>query len=402
MTTMLDKKHFPVMLFLGFFLLYLYINFHNVRSDSYDAYPFGADVPRYTAIFKYDKINSGKIATRHPVPVYISIFYKRAFPSLENVIGKDLYVKVPYAFFGALGVLVGFYLSKQILEDPFHVLAFTLIYGFSGSILYFSSVPESYIITAFFSALYIYTFLKYKDRISWKSILILTLWYILSVLSEVLTAFLLVIPAVYFARDFINNKRVRLSLLTFLITSIFLAYIFLNITMHAISGDTLFSYYLAFKGDQSISLLDILNELGEVVLNFFFFSVGYPSYAVTHPLAWEPTYIGFFRPTLWEYFKIKTATGFIILYSILLTLYIKQAKTKNLLTFSLLAYIVLRAIAILFFNPWESYLYVAPTVLPLLVILIGQFKDYSGKMTRYFLCLFLLALIVNNLMFFIV
>ena len=373
-----------------------------MRSDSYDDYPFGADVPRYTAIFKYDNFNSGKIATRHPIPVYISVFYKKAFPSLGNIIGKDLYMKAPYAFFGALGVLVGFYLSKQILDDPFHILAFTLIYGFSGSILYFSSVPESYIVTTFFSALYIYTFLKYKNRISWKSILLLTLWYILSVLSDVLTVFLIIIPAVYFTRDFINNKKVRFSLLTFLIISTFLAYIFLNITMHAISGDTLISYYIAFKGNQSISMLDTLKKLGEVALNFFFFSVGYPSYAVTHPLTWEPTYIGFFKPTLWEYFKIKTATGFIILYSILLVLFFKQVKAKNLLTFSLLAYIFLRVIAILFFNPWESYLYVAPTVLPLLVILIGQLKDNPEKPQRYFLYLFLLVLIVNNLLFFII
>jgi len=399
---MLNKKYFPLIIFVAIFPVYLFLNADNIHSDSYDDYPFGADVPRYTAIFKYDKLNSGKIATRHSVPVYISIFYKKYFPFLEKNIEKNLYMKVPYAFFGALTVLVAFYISKLITEIPSHRLAFTLIYGFSGAVLYFASVPESYIVTTFFSALYIYTFLKYKDNLSWKSIFLLILWYVLSVLSEVLTASLIIIPAIYFARDIIRNNKKRLSLLIFFAMSVFLAYMLLNYVMRIISGDTLIAYYISFKqGNESISLLGIIKEIREVVLNFFFFSVGYPSYSVTHPLAWDPSYIGFFKPTLWEYFKIKTATVFILFYSLFIISFIKQAKRKTLLTLSLFGYILIRFIGILFFNPWESYLYVTPAVLPLLVILMENINDYPKKAMGYFLYLFLLVHMVNNLFFYL-
>ncbi|MBL6960563.1 MAG: hypothetical protein ISR59_05600 [Anaerolineales bacterium] len=400
---MLNKKYFPLLIFIAVFPVYLFLNADNIKSDSYDDYPFGADVPRYTAIFKYDKINSGKIATRHSVPVYINIFYKNLFPSFEDKIGKNLFMKFPYAFFGALTVTVAFYLSKLILETPSHRLAFTLIYAFSGAILYFSSVPESYIITTFFTALYIYTFLKYKDSLSWKSISLLILWYVLSVLSEVLTVSLIIIPAIYFAKDIFKNNKKRLSLLFFFTLSVFLAYILLNYVMRTISGDTLIAYYISFKeGNESIPLLSVFKEIGEVGLNFFFFSIGYPSYAVTHPLSWDPSYIGFFKPTLWEYFKIKTATVFILFYSLFFISFIKQAKRKTLLTLSFMGYILIRLIGILFFNPWESYLYVTPAVLPLLVILMENINDYPKKTAGYFLYLFLLVLMVNNLLFFLI
>ena len=431
---MLNTKYLPLIIFIAIFPIYLFLNADNIRSDSYDDYPFGADTPRYTAIFKYDKLNSGKIATRHAVPVYISVVYKKTFPFLEDKIGKDLYMKVPYALFGALTVLVAFYLSKLILETPSHRLAFTLIYGFSGAILYFASVPESYILTTFFASLYIYTFIKYKDNMSWKSISLLILWYVLSVLSEVLTASLLVIPAIYFLKDIFSVSRVeaglapaqnnrksgdrkgtplhfkkiftvnkkRISLLIFFSLSVFLAYISLNYIMRMISGDTLISYYISFKeGNKSVQLLEILKESEEVFLNFFSFSIGYPSYAVTHPLSWAPDYIGFFKPTLWEYFKIKTGAIFIIFYSLFFISFIKQIKEKTLLTLSLLGYLLVRAIGILFFNPWEAYLYVAPTVLPLLVILMENFNDYPKKAISYFLYIFLFVLMVNNLLFFL-
>ena len=172
--------------------------------------------------------------------------------------------------------------------------------------------------------------------------------------------------------------------------------------MRMISGDTLIAYYISFKeGNESVPLLNILKETGEVTLNFFFFSIGYPSYAVSHPLSWAPEYIGFFKPTIWEYFKIKTATLFIILYSLFFVSFIKQIKVKTLLTLSLLGYLLIRAIGILFFNPWEAYLYVAPTVLPLLVILMENINDYPKKAISYFLYIFLFVLMVNNLFFFL-
>ncbi len=398
---MRSKKLLVGALFGGFLLLYLWLNASSVRSNSYREYTFGADVPRYTAIFKYGKVNSGKIATRHPLPVAISITFKQALAPLERQIGLPLYMKAPYALFGALAVLVAYAACKHVLGDTPLALMGAALFGFSGAVLYFASVPESYIITTFFSSLFILAFLKLTQEVSAKNLILLTLWYLLSVLSEALTAALLVIPLVYFAREFVTDAKTRIPLSVTVLACALLAFGSLSLSMHLVSGDAVIPYYFQFKGEQSAPAVPSLNALGEVALNFTFFGIGYPGYAVTHALVWEPSYSGFFTPSLLEYFKTKSGGAFFLLYAVLLYLLVRGASKNTRLKAALLAYILLRMVAVLLINPWESYLYLAPLVLPWLVLLLEPLNSYPPKATRAFTFLFLLVLALNNSLFYI-
>ena len=378
------------LLFSFFFVTYFFTGLHNQSSLSLEDYPFGADSPFYFFNGGIDK----QLLLRHVTTVLLSSWLNDIFNN----------IKVFYAVTGALGVVISYGIFSQFFNSRLSILC-SCIYGFSLSIWFFSSFPESYIVTTIFINLYIYIFLKIKNEVTFLKLLLLSLVLILSVINDITSLMILLLPAVYYNKRLFREKQIlqKMIIHCFIVITISLAILsVISYKYHNMSPFKYYSIYSRIFNAQQYTWRDITEPL----FNSLIFNIAAPEKVVSFHTKAFPLYIGFFKPSLLSYLTYFPSLLLFLMYVFLVLSsairIIKFRKELDFFQIALLIYIASRVIAFSrFINPGEAFLYSSVLVLPILFILFVNFQKIFPKYVDHFLTLFLFLLIATNLRFFI-
>ena len=180
-------------------------------------------------------------------------------------------------------------------------------------------------ITTFFVNLYLLSFLRFAEEGNFKTTLALTGTLVLCVLSEIFLISLVLIPLVYFNSALFFEKGLRAKYLTHVLVGSLVSLLILEYIHDWRLIAHYFDYGTSYAAKQQASIGNVFG----VLLNFSFFNIGFPSSEVTHPLVWKPSYIGFFKPTLREYFGSAFSVAFLVSYASLLLLFLARLDTKR-------------------------------------------------------------------------
>ena len=377
-----------VLLFSFFFVTYFFTGLHSQSSHSFDDYPFGADCPFYLFSFDSDK----GLLMRHVTTVLLTSWLKDIFNN----------IKIFYAVVGALGVVISYGIFSQFFNSRLSILC-ACIYGFSLSIWFFSSFPESYIVTTIFINLYIYIFLKIKNEVTFLNVFLLSLVLILAVINDFTSLMILLLPAVYFNKRLFLEKQIlqKMVIHSFIVITISLA--ILSIISYKYYNVSPFTYYSwIYNYPQKY----IWRDITEPLFNSLIFNIAAPEKVISFHTQAMPWYKGFFKPSLLSYLTYFPSLLLFLMYVFLVLSsairIIKFRKELDFFQFALLIYITARVIVFSkFINPGEAFLYSSVLVLPILFILFVNFQKIFPKYVDHFLTLFLFLLIATNLRFFI-
>ena len=378
------------LLFSFFFVTYFFTGLHNQSSLRLEDYPFGADCPFYFFKGGVDK----QLLLRHVTTVLLSSW-------LNDIINN---IKVFYAATGALGVLISYGIFSKFFNSRLSILC-ACIYGFSLSIWFFSSFPESYIVTTIFINLYIYIFLKIKNEVTFLKLFLLSMVLILAVINDFTSLMILLLPAVYFNKRLIIEKLILQKMIIHFFVVITISFAILNVFSYKYHNISVFKYYSIYSGVLNAKQYT-WRDIGEPLFNSLIFNIAAPETMVSFQTKAFPLYTGFFKPSLLSYLNyfpsllILLMYVFLVLSSAIRT--IKLRKEPDLIQLALLIFIAGRIIFVSkFLNPGEAFLYSSYLVFPILFILFVNFQQIYPKYIDRFLTLFLFLLILTNLRFFI-
>jgi hypothetical protein len=135
------------------------------------------------------------------------------------------------------------------------------------------------------------------------------------------------------------------------------------------------------------------------LMNFFFYSLGAPRPELTHaPWLGFPNYHGFFDPSPLSYLSGIAPIAFLALYLSLFAFV--RVSRLNRLVLGLAAFVALRFIVVVAFNPVEAILYASVAVLPLLLALFHFLEQSAFRYKTALAGAFALALLATNARFF--
>lgn len=379
------------LLFSFFFVTYFFTGLHNLSSHSFEDYLFGADTPN----FFLDHEPGGGLLLRHVTTVLLSSW-------LKDIINN---IKVLYAVTGALGVVISYGIFSQFFNSRLSILC-ACIYGFSLSIWFFSSFPESYIVTTIFINLYIYIFLKIRNEVTYLKLFLLSLVLILAVINDFTSLMILLLPAVYFKKRLFYEKQILQKIIIHSFIVITISLVILSIISYKYFNMSPFTYYFSTYGRFLNTQYYTWRDISEPLFNSLIFNIAAPEKVVSFHTKAFPWYLGFFKPSLLSYLNYFPSLLFFLMYVFLVLSsairIIKFRKEPDLFQFALLFYIVFRVIVFsCIINPGEAFLYSSILVLPILFILIVNFQKIFPEYVDHFLTLFLFLLIATNLRFFI-
>ncbi len=379
-----------------FFVLYFFSLTNEVGSLVLKDYPFGADVPLYIRAILSDHFTG--ITARHPITVGIITGIKLIIKMIPLNINKIAILKLFFAFIGSLNIVIVYKLFSKIGKQRIINILMVMAYGFSFSVWYFASVPESYIVSTLLYSCYLLLFISYKDKLDWQKTGILSALLIVCSLNEIISLFLLVIPLVYYGQKLFLNKDLRNKMLVHILSVTLISFFVINAVIYGLEECSIFEYYIKFSQEYN-KIKYSFYELKEPLLNMFFFNIGIPAKSVFYATKKFPDYIGFFIPSLVEYFKHIFSALFLILWIGLLGR-IKIVRNNSLML-SLLVLIILKFIFIASFNPGEAILYSSDSNLPLFCVILLSQQSSQKKYFSYYIFVFLLFIVLNNVRFFI-
>lgn len=387
-----NPKTIAIALLFGLFLaLYFFTGLHSQSSMSLDDYPFGADTPLYLA----KPITDKSLLMRHVTTV-----------TLSNWLYSLPYgTKLLYSIIGALGVLVAYGVFSSFFGFGLSMLG-ACIYGLSLGIWFFSSFPESYIVTSFFISAYILVFLKIKDDMSLKKLCLLSGVLTLAVINDITSLMLLLVPAVYFAGVIFRDRRITRKLIVHALIVMTVSYGILATISYKYQNMSPFGYFSTLyttygNKDQQYTWRD----MNEPLLNSLFFTIAAPEETVTFHTKRYPLYQGFFNPSLTPYLSFMPSLLLLAMYLFLLFASARRIYSRpreiGLFQLALWIFIVLRVIVFSgFVNPGEAFLYSSILVLPILVVLFVNFQALFPKYAEPFLAVFLILLLATNIRYF--
>jgi len=207
------RPNVKIILFLSFLVVYFVTEINNLSSKNLFDYPFGSDVPNYM-------FGTGN-GWHHPLTVRLIVFYRYLINDLLHIANSTIVAKFPYAFCGAINIVIVHSIFSNFFNRYKSVL-FTVCYGFSLSVWYFSSVPESYGISATLYSLYFWYFIKHCSDLRFTKVLILLVILTFAIWNDISSVFLLFLPLMYFNKEIITDKKIRNY---FLLHVFFLSYV---------------------------------------------------------------------------------------------------------------------------------------------------------------------------------
>lgn len=320
---------------------------------------FGADANFYAVLA--DMGVHYRAARFHPVTTTLGVAWMKAFSFLTPWLAPATILKAFFAAVGALGVWAAMAAFAALLPRNY-VLLSGILYGGSFGIWYFSGIPESKILTATLSVLYIASYAHLRRRYSLSGAIQLSVILALACLNEVVSAFLVIIPIVDALMkrgfDWRHSKwlagHLSVVLLAWLVLEIVVNgwYIPEGTELEGQSHYNMLLFYIA-KNDYG------LGSLHGFIANWFFFNIAAPT---PHALHW-PEAGGYFPPTLLAYLTSPLAIATLLALTLIGAVnLISRYRALGLgtageLLLPITAYAVVRGVFFFIFNPSEPLLF---------------------------------------------
>lgn len=359
---------------------------------------FGADSAHYGYLAQ--ELVHHRAARFHPTTIVLALGWMKLFAPLTTWLGAGLILQAFFAAVGAIGFWASALVFSKLLPRGYALLA-TLLYGSSLSIWYFSGIPESKIVTATLSVLYIAAYIRFRDQLTPKGMVVLTVILAIACLNEIVSCFLLVIPLIDVVQRYgIDWRRLWRLVPHALVVPV--AWLFLEIAVNGWiipestfqEGQSHFNmllYYLA-KNDYSLA------SLYAFALNWVLFNIAAPTQSA--PL-W-PQMGGYFEPSLAGYLgtpysaALIALLGALVIASVLPRYRGKSFAGASGLLLPFAAFSLLRAAFFFFFNPSEPLIFSPAVTLVHWLLLLVPFASSSIPAKRALLTLLAVLLIVTN------
>lgn len=326
---------------------------------------FGADPDYYKLM---DRLAYDYTAARfHPSTVLLGLGWMKLFSPLQGWIPPHVLLKAMFATVGAVGVLAAIAAFKVLLPRGYSLLG-GILYASSLGVWYFAAIPESKILTATLSAMYIAVYAHYRD--DWTTPRTIALNAILAVacFNEIVAGFLIAIPAVDALRRGLDWSQVRWIAAQVVVSAVILLVLEVvvngwlvpdSVVTHEQSYPALLIHYILRNKYDLASLQDF-------VASWYFFNLVAPT---PHALWWPQTG-GYFEPSVAAYFGSPLSmAAILILAAMAVAAFMPGVRGANFgaasgLLLPLAAYAVLRAIFFFNFVPNEALLFSPAATLP--------------------------------------
>ncbi len=364
-------------------VFYRYIPFLTHSGDIL----FGADTDK--RIFTY------YIRGRHFLHFIISIIFDKLFYTFLDPFYS---AKLISAIMGSVASLVIFFICYKISLNFFISISLFLAYALSATVLIFSSIPESFMTTAFMTNLLILAYL-FSDVTKIKSCIILAIVTALSFLASGHHLITIAFTTLYiFLKNFKNNKFYIRHTLVFLLTcflSILLPVLLCNIFIRIGYKDFLLDIRRQLRFVRLSALFDY-NSWKYLLTNFFLFSISPPDCSLT------PRGMISIKSIV-VYFIRLPGLGFIITYGLLLLGSIKNIYDhRHIICHNIWVVYTLGLIYLVSFAAFdvpEAFTFSSFFIF-LPISLIAQGIAFVKSRSIYFiLSLFILFVSINNILF---
>ena len=384
-------------MFLGFFALYqLSFTFRTITFPGPNGW-FWAD----SYVDSYKWLGHEGQASRHPlfalVAPHLYELGQVAYRAIDGHLGRNLTTAFPSALLGGLNVCLAFWLFLLNHPNRRAALGFSLLYGFSTSTWFYSSLPESYVMTAFWTNLFLLSLVKLgRANPGTARLALLNGLASLCAPHQILLA---VVPGFYWLR----TRRWKTVLTNTAVYSLGLiaAFVIPYVLFLELFGAG-FRFPDRFIRSYA-SVVHLIDPDAYVIpiVNFLIFSVVGP---VMHPMMYHASHPGFDHsfstvvasvPATW----LIVAVPYLLLAGrSLLGLRRSPARLAALLP-GISALIVSNIIFFAYFNPFEVFLYSMPLVLPwLLVLHSGFLRSMDSKWAGALLLLVVVTAVNSSLM----
>jgi hypothetical protein len=367
-----------------------------VLAERHSAAHFGADTNFYAVLA--DMAVHHRAARFHPVTTTLGLAWMKIFAPLTPWLAPATVLKALFAAVGALGVWAAMSIFSRMLPRGY-VLLGGVLYGASLGVWYFSGIPESKIVTATLSVLYIAVYVRLRERWSLTGAIALGVVLALACLNEIVSAFLLAVPAVdALLRHGLDWRRARW--LGAHVPVVFAAWFVLEVFVNGwlvpeskyAEGQSHFNmllYYIA-KNDYGLA------SIHGFAANWFFFNIVAPT---PHALKWAEAG-GYFEPTMAAYLASPLALAALFIIALIAAASLLP-RTASLgpggqLLLPLAAYALVRAVFFFIFNPSEPLLFSPAVTIVHWLILLVPFAASSFPAKRALLSVLCVLLFVTN------
>ena len=345
---------------------------------------FGADTWYYAELAKENVIaniaNSyhlDRVARFHPVTVAIAAAWMQIFGFLTPWIAPLSLLKALFSAVGAVGVWAAMWAFRAVAPRG-NAALFGIIYAVSFGVWYFASIEESKIVSASLAALYIAIYMHLRDRWTVLGAALLTGVLLLACLNEMVSGFLVAIPALdtllRYGWDWRRGRWIALHALA-------------GPTAFAIIEGILFGRLVAVSHPEGTSHFGMLffyisrnkytlAQLYEFVINWLFFNIAAPTPHALHAVPAWANYKGYFTPSLANYLRAPASAALVgLVVAMAVMTFLRSSRIKSvpgaaglLLAFG--CYSLVRAVFFAVFNPYEPLLF-SPSVTLAHMLILG-------------------------------
>lgn len=391
------------LIFLASFNLYWETQsiFDEYEKSSY----FGADSIIYAKIA--EGVIDQQVQFFHPLTAAISSLWLSITTPLQGLADVAELYGAMYAAIGALGVVAAAAAFHRLLPaNP--ALICTLAYALSLSVWYFSSIHETKIIDGTIASVYIAVYLRLRENWSIWWFFLLTSIMIIGCFNSIVTAFLVLIPAI----DVLLRNSFRIRELGWVFMHALPAP-FILIILEFLIRSSVEPNNVKAEAENHFDLLVTFAKMGSHTVTSFFgfiqnwivFSLAAPSADADHGYAiWEVTE-GYFHPNLHQYFS-NLSSGLFLLSLILIVLVgLNTVRLGRLavglwpLLAGLAAYSAARIVLFFIFLPSEALLYTSPIILAHLIIISTLYFQSTFRYKAQIYGFFVAMMAISNIRF---
>jgi len=355
---------------------------------------FGADADHYAKLAHL--LVHHRAARFHPLTTTLGIAWMKAFSPLSPWFSGATLLKAMFAAVGAVGVWAAMWAFAASLPRRYVLLA-GVLYGSSFGIWYFSSIPESKIVTATMSVLYVAAYVRLRERWSLPGAVGLSAILALACLNEIVSASLAVIPIV----DVLLRRgldRRSLSWLSAHVSVVLVAWFVLEVLVNGwlipASAESHFGMllYYIMTNDHGLASLHGFSA------NWFFFNIAAPETLVPQ----GPYFVGSFQPTLLTYLQSPPAlAALLVLGLVAVAALLPRYRAAHLgaaggLLLPLAAFAFVRGLFFFIFNPLEALLFSPAVTLVHWLILLVPFAASRFPAKGALLSVLCVLLIATN------
>jgi hypothetical protein len=362
---------------------------------------FGADVNHYYVLA--DLLIHHRAARFHPLTTTLGLAWMKVFSLLTPWLSGPTLLKAMFAAVGALGVWGAMQVFAALLPRRTVLLA-GVLYGSSLGVWYFSAIPESKIVTATLSTLYIAAYVRFRTRPALQATIVLMAVFGLACLNEIVSAFLIAIPVVdALLQRALDWRRVRwlaghvaVALAAWFVLEVVVNGWFIpeSVNFEGQSHLNMLLYYFA-KNNYGLA------SIHGFIANWFFFNIVAPTpYAV-----WWPGAGDYFEPSLAAYIASPVALATLLVVALVLAVpLLPRYRMATLgpaqgLLLPLAAFALVRAVFFFGFNPAEPLLFSPAVTLVVWLIILVPFAASRFPAKGALLSVLCVLLIATNVGF---